>query len=192
MPVSKEVKEAVLEQLQKGEPLMDVAAIRGELLGWLEQIPFPAYPQADSWQDCMEVFAADPSDEKLDSGIRLRLTLPLYTGGNRYLLAIMESLVPASRGTYFVSLHVNWKADEWRMQKSLEEVYTGRFDDALRAGHTLWAQTFHAGELAQALNCCAIAILAHELVDEPCSQGSGDLMKLPQPAVLNFPSKTNE
>ena len=158
----------------------------------MEQIPLPAYPQEDTWQDCIDVLAADPSDEKLDSGIRIRLTLPLYTHENRYLLAIMESLVPSSREVYFVSLHVNWKADEWRMQKSLEEVYTGRFDDALRAGHTLWAQTFRAGALAQALNCCAIAILAHELVGVPCPQESGEPVILPQPGVLSFPSQTDE
>ena len=78
------------------------------------------------------------------------------------------------------------------MQKALEEVYTGRFDDALRAGHTLWAQTFRAGELGEALNHCAVAIMAQELRGEPCPQESGEPVKRLQPVVLSFPSQTDE
>ena len=192
MPVSKEVKEAVLNELQKDEPLMDIEGIKQELLDWLAQIPFPAYPGAACWEDCLQAFPAAPEEKQQKSGISIRLTLPLYTRENKYLIAIMESLDPASRGVYFLSMHVNWKSNEWRLQKALEEVYTGQFDDALKAKHTIWAQTFQQKQLHEALNGCALAILGQELAGESCTEKEGESVEQVYPTIVRFPRRVEE
>ena len=192
MPVSKEVKEAVLNELQKDEPLMDIEGIKQELLDWLAQIPFPAYPGAVCWEDCLQAFPAAPDEKQQKSGISIRLTLPLYTRENKYLIAIMESLDPASRGVYFLSVHANWKSNERCLQKALEEAYTGLFDDALKAKHAIWVQTFQKGELHEALNGCALAILGQELVGESYTEKEGESVEQVYPTIVRFPRRVKE
>lgn len=192
MPVSKEAKEAVLNQLRKDEQLMDIEGTKQELLDWLAQISFPAYPGAACWEDCLQAFPAAPEEKQQKSGISIRLMLPLYTRENRYLIAIMESLDPASRGVYFLSAHVNWKSNERCLQKALEEAYTGQFDDALRPKHTIWVQTFQKGELHEALNGCALAILAQELVGEARTDNEGEPVERVCPGAVRFPPKVEQ
>ena len=192
MPVSKEAKEAVLNQLRKDDPLMDIESTKQELLDWLAQIPFPAYPDAACWEDCLQAFPAAPEENQQKSGISIRLTLPLYTRENRYLIAIMESLDPASRGVYFLSAYANWKSNERCLQKALEEAYAGQFDDALRPKHTIWVQTFQKGELHEALNGCALAILGQELVGESCTEKEGESVEQAYPTIVRFPRRVEE
>ena len=192
MPVPKEVKEAVLNQLRKDDPLMDIEGTKQELLDWLAQIPFPAYPGAACWEDCLQAFPAAPEEKQQKSGISIRLTLPLYTRENKYLIAIMESLDPASRGVYFLSVHANWKSNEQCLQKALEEAYTGQFDDALRAKHAIWVQTFQKGKLHEALNGGALAILGQELVGETRTDNEGESVEQVKPTIVHFPHRIED
>ncbi len=187
MPVSQKVKDAVLTELQKSEPLMDVEAIKKEFLEWLASLPLPSSSSVKQWEECLRLYPSTPEERHLTSGVRVRLSLPLYTHTNKYLIVIMESLTPASRGIYFLSAHVNWQEKEWRRHKALEELYHGKSEDSLKAIHTIWAQTFRQGELAEALNDCAKAMLGHELVGKPCEEeatASPVTNIMPQPLTL--------
>lgn len=169
MPVSEEVKSAVKNELLKGEPLMDLPAFKKDLLSWLEQLPAPG--DSDSgWEKQVHEFPAEPDDAKADNGTRIRLAVRLATSVNRYMIALLESLDPQSRGVYFATVHVNWKEDEYRKQEAVEQSYAGQFDGLLKAKHNLWTQTFQMHELHKALNSCAIAILGHELAKQPQPQ----------------------
>ncbi|MCX6835236.1 MAG: hypothetical protein NTW07_08920, partial [candidate division Zixibacteria bacterium] len=96
-------------------------------------------------------------------------------------------LEPDSRGNYLISVYVNWKAPERQMQKLVEEGYRGHFDDVLRGRHTLWAQTFRSGDLGEALDCCAKAILSNELVSRPDAARDFEKIKIPLPTAARFP-----
>ncbi len=89
-------------------------------------------------------------------------------------------------------MHVNWKSNEWRLQKALEEVYTGQFDDALKAKHTIWAQTFRQWQLHEALNGCALAILGQELAGESCTEKEGESVEQVYPTIVRFPRRVEE
>ncbi|MBN2227073.1 MAG: hypothetical protein JW763_06880 [candidate division Zixibacteria bacterium] len=163
MAISDSARKAVLNELKKREPLMDIESVRQELLDWLEQIPFPDYPDASNWRDCIKTFPADENDQDSDSGLRVRLALRLFTAHNRYVVSLMESLDPGSRGVYILTAHVNWKEDERKRQMMVDRGYIGHFDDVLKARHTIWAQTVRRGEIHEGLNACAAAILGNEL-----------------------------
>ncbi|MEA2031199.1 MAG: hypothetical protein U9N55_06355 [candidate division Zixibacteria bacterium] len=192
MVIKKELKDAVFNELQKYEPLMDLAKVRKELLDWLQQLPFPGNPDTESWEDNIREFPAQPEDEQLESGIRVRLSLPLLTKENRYLLSIMESLTPSSRNVYIVTVHVNWKDDEWQLQKNVEESYTGHFNDTPKARHAIWAQNFKQDGLGDALTNCALAILGHELIKQPQSDASDKAMLNPLPTKVSFPKSEDD
>ncbi len=187
-----------LEQLKNGiraqaaaeraaRPLMDVDQVREELLGWLALLTLPAGLASDSWEDQIRVFPADERDLEADIGIRVRLALRLCTPENRYLISIMECLEADSRGTYLIGAHVNWKLDELKKQQRVDREYRGTYDDLLRSRHTLWAQTFRAGELGEALNSCAVAIMNNELVAEPTPILETKPIARPQSAAPCFP-----
>ena len=169
MPVSNDVKSAVKNELLRGEPLMNVPAMKKDLLRWLEQWPAPG--DADGgWEQWVHEFPADPEDAKADKGTCIRLTVRLYTNANRYMIALMESLDPQSRGVYFATVHVNWKEDEYRAQEAVEQTYAGHFNGQLKAKHNLWTQTFRVHDVYKALGSCALAILGHELAPPPAPQ----------------------
>lgn len=173
MPVSKEVKSAVEKELLKGEPLMDLLAIKRDLLKWLEQWPVPGDPDG-GWERLVQEFPSESEDAKADKGTCIRLTVRLNTSTNRYMIALLESLDPQSRGVYFATVHVNWKENEYRKQEAIEQSYAGQFDGQLKAKHNLWSQTFRLHETGKALNSCAMAILAHELTAQPEKKESGE------------------
>ncbi|MCP4685548.1 MAG: hypothetical protein GY867_08860 [bacterium] len=158
------IKSAIVDQHQRDLPLMNVEKMREGVLDWLRQIKYPSDSEGASWEDCLRVYPAGESDKSLDSGIKIRITLTLRTAQNTYLISLMECLAPDSREVYILSAHVNWKETEKRFQSSLDKGYLGRFEDVLRARHTVWAQTFRESELPEALNSCALALLGHELV----------------------------
>jgi hypothetical protein len=169
------------------KPLMDVEAARSELVRWLTEIKLPPGCQAATWESLIKIFPSKPEELSETTGVRMRLALPLVTEENKYLIAVLECLDPNSRGNYLISVYVNWKAPERQMQKLVEEGYRGHFDDVLRGRHTLWAQTFRAGELAGALDCCAKAILSNELVSRPDAILDCDRIKIPSPTAARFP-----
>jgi len=174
VPDIEAIKSAIVDQCQRDLPLMNVERIRQGVLDWLRQIKFPSGPTNASWEDCLHVCPTEEGDEKLESGIRIRLSLNLRTAQNSYLLSIMECLAPDSREVYILSAHVNWKEAEKRFQKSLDKGYLGRFEDVLRARHTVWAQTFRESELPEALNSCALALLGNELVAQDLAATGAD------------------
>lgn len=169
------------------KPLMDVDATKTELACWLAEMKLPPGCQAATWENLIKAFPNKPEELNETTGVRMRLALPLVTKENKYLIAVLECLDPDSRGNYLIGVYVNWKAPERQMQKLVEESYRGHFDDVLRGRHTLWAQTFHAGELADALNCCAKAILSNELVSRPEARPECEKIKIPSPTAARFP-----
>ncbi len=193
MPISEEVKKTVAKELghelRKDEPLMDINAIKEELLTWLEQIKYPDKTDSDAWEERLTLTPPLPEERKLESGLRIRITFRLFTEKNQYLISIMESLVPASRGNYILSTHVNWQEKERHLQKLVENAYKGQFDDLLKARHTIWIQTFRKGGLFDGLNSCAMAILENELVDKSrCQSDTGAVFKVRQ-TITNFPDQ---
>ncbi len=191
MPLSKAVKSAVKKELLQKEPLLDVAGTKTVLLKWLSRWNRPDNPDSNDWADLVQEFPADPGDNELTSGTRMRLAVRLNTKANRYLLAILESLDPHSRGVYFISVFVNWKEDEYRFQQVVENSYAGHFNDALKAKHTLWAQTFRQRELLDALNSCAVAILGHELIVPPTDE-TPDMVKHRPDEIPSFPEPLDD
>ena len=191
MPVSKEVKDAVKRDLLRKQPLMDLPVLKKVLLEWLMQWNRPDNPNSNNWNDLVQEFPADPGDNELTSGTRMRLVVRLATSENRYLIAILESLDPNSRGVYFISVFVNWKEDEYRFQHVVESSYAGHFDGTLKAKHTLWAQTFRQRELLDALNSCAVAILGHELIVPPIDE-TPDMVKRRPGEIPSFPEPLDD
>ena len=186
MALSKAAKSAVKKELLLEEPLLDVVGTKTVLLKWLGQWNRPDNPDSNDWTDRVQEFPADPGDNELTSGMRMRLVVRLTTSGNRYLIAILESLDPHSRGVYFISVFVNWKENEYRFQQVVESSYADHFDGTLKAKHTLWAQTFRRRELLDALNSCAVAILGHELIVPPTDE-TPDIVKRGPGEILSFP-----
>ena len=108
------MKQAILKQAKEEkstEPLMDIEAIKSEMLPWLAELKLPPNVEVDSWEDLLQEFPAKPGDEE-GKGLRVRLALRLCTADNKYLISIMECLDYDSRGVYLISAHVYWQADE--------------------------------------------------------------------------------
>ncbi len=186
MPISRKTREAVKEELLKNQPLMDLEIVRRDLFRWLEQLPCPD-GLSNGWEDSVRVFPVAPEEVNLTQGICVRLTLRLNTSHNRYIIALMESLTPTSRGVYFATVHVNWREEEFRVQELLEKTYVGHFDDALKAKHNIWTQTFRIHELFNCLNSCALAILGHELRKRPEKKEIGTSLSHPIITSTDFP-----
>lgn len=188
------IKEALLKRAKEeksSEPLMNIEAIKSEMLPWLAELKLPPNAEVDSWEDLVQEFPAKPGDEE-GKGLRVRLALRLCTADNKYLISIMECLDYDSRGVYLISAHVNWKADEKHTQKLVDEGYLGGFDDVLRAKHTLWAQTFRAKELAGALDSCTKAILSNELRVTQDLKLPVEPIPYSQPSSPRFPKPVDE
>ena len=184
--VAREAKKKAKEGPET-KPLMDVEAARVELVRWLAEIKLPPGCNVTTWEGLIQAFPSKPEEKSETAGVRLRLALPLATRENKYLIAVLECLELDSRGNYLISVYVNWKAPERQMQKLVEEGYRGHFDDVLRGRHTLWAQTFRPGELADALDCCAKAILSNELVSRPDAALDCEKIKIPSLTAAQFP-----
>lgn len=185
-----QVKNAIIAQMkeeQAAHPLMDVEAVKTDLLDWLVELKLPSGCKAASWADLIHVFPADPEDVKQTSGVRVRLALQLNTRQNKYLVSVMECLNRDSRGVYLISVHVNWRVPERQVQKLIDENYRGHFDDVLRARHTLWAQTFRPEELGEALGSCVKAILSNELVAAKPQEPESEPIKHPRGLPPRFP-----
>ncbi|MFH1688054.1 MAG: hypothetical protein ABIE70_11125 [bacterium] len=181
------IGQALLKQFQRDEPLMDTASIKEEFLLWLSAWPHPSGDDADTWEQSLQICDVDPADQEADKGSRLRMTLRLSTAGNRYLIAVTECLDPAGRGNYVLTAHANWKEDQRQLQETLDMSYQGEFIDNLRAHHTVWAQTFRAGELAPALNVASAAILGRELTTQAKPRSRGTPVDRPPSAPLTLP-----
>jgi len=189
MPVSENKKKAVLNELKKMRPLMDVDSMKKEFLRWLDQFELPAYPDAHSWADCLKTFPPREEEHLMNKGLKLRLALKLCTVSNQYLVSILESLEPCSRGIYIISVHKNWHTGEKRLMKIIEENYAGSFNDTLRAQHSVWIQTFKADQLHEALNSCASAILGNELTAHTVENNSGEPIDIPARTRVKFPKQ---
>lgn len=145
--------------------IMNIELIRAELIDWLSQISFPAYPNAASWEECIVTYP-EKNDKKVPpgDGIKLRLSLKLYTTQHHYLLSIIECFNPDASKVGILTIHVNWDEKEYNIQKSIETSYKQQFEDSLHARQTIWAQSFYFTEFCEALNSCALAILGNELL----------------------------
>lgn len=179
MAISRKTQKTTAETIGKELPLMDLARIKAELVAWLGQIKFPGYAGIKSWDEHIRVFPSEPTDIKPSEGLRIRLSVTLKTINNRYLISILESYEPRSRGTYFICVHTDWKIRERRLHKRLEEKYRGLFSDDLQARHVIWAQNFRDGELYDGLNACAAAILGNELSAETAPEDDGQPVARP-------------
>lgn len=187
MPIDSRTKALLKKHLEKEQPLMDISEIKKDFLEWLSQVKFPPYPNATSWENCLRVFPPAKDEQELDSGRRVRLVLPLQTKENLYAISIIENLEPSNRGVYTLTVHVNWKQDEWHKQKIVEIGYKGEFIDAPKARHTIWAQTVRPGFLWEGLNACAIAILGNELVGSTPIRSKGESIHRPPLSNTVFP-----
>jgi hypothetical protein len=190
MPVKEDTQKIITKELArelgKKEPLMDIDAIRDEVLGWLEQMRCP--DKNENWADCLVITPPLPEERELESGLRIRIRFRLFTEKNQYLVSIMESLDPVSRGNYILATHVNWQEKERQLQKQVENAYKGKFEDILKARHTIWIQTFRKGELFDGLNSCAVAILENELVEKSRSRSDAAVLKV-HPIITSFPDQ---
>jgi len=179
MAVDQKTREAIAKKLRKEIKLMDVDEVKKEVVEWLDDIPYPEYPNKNSWAECVTTYPAKPEDKELESGIRLRISFKLYTADNEYLVSMLESLSPESRNTYFLTVHLNWKKHEKLVQEKIEMNYRGHFDDILKAKHTVWAQTFEMPEIREALGNAAKAILGLELKGDPPEITGGIPIQVP-------------
>lgn len=167
--------------------------LREELYAWLAELKFPGHSNGSEWQDV--VIEREPTEAELKaiSGVKVRFGIRLYTRENQYLISIFESLGPDNVGNFILTVHVNWQALELRKRQEIEQSYGSEFDPTLRPKHTIWAQTFREGGMAEALNSGAVAILGHELQPSPPKEKSlGETVK-PQPTQAPvFPDTDDE
>lgn len=192
MVVSENLKQAVVAELHRRSPLIDIEAVKGEMLDWLAQLKFPKDHSCNDWEDCLSVFPPSTEEIELESGIRIRLSLRLRTKQNRYLITVLECLARSARGTYIVCCHMGWKEKERQLQQLVEETYAGRFVDILKTRHAIWVQTFREGDLVVALDCCARAMLGEELVgDLMAEEIDGEPLPNRPPAMLDLPEPTD-
>ncbi len=192
MAVSNKLKEAVKHELLKGQPLLDIKLICSKLAEWLTNADFPCEAAASSWSECLRTFPATEQDKKLEEGRRIRIVFCLHTKESRYLITIMESLALNNRGVYSIIAYVDWKNKEWEHQRVLEQAYEGKFDDALRASQTVWAQHFTENDFTIALDNVARAILANELEPECTPDSIGQPIRLPNQSMIAFPDESED
>lgn len=190
MAVDKETRDIVQKELEKQQPLMDMADMKKDFLSWLAELKFPASPDAASWEDCLKTFPSTEKDRNLDSGRQMRLALKLHTRENQYVISIIEDFNLSSRGIYTICVHVNWNLDEWQKQKMVDTGYKNEFDDSPKARHIIWGQTFRPGGLSSALNACTIAILGNELTHQSQNKTIGERLRRPPVAKVSFPSQS--
>ncbi len=190
MSQKEQIADALLTELQKDLPLMDVSLVKSELEVWLEQLPLPASSNAKNWNELIKVFPANENEKELHQGLRMRLSLKLNTPSNNYIISIIESLVPSSRDNYIIIVYAGWKKDEWILQKQIEELYKGVFDESIRTQHIIWAQNFTERTLDQALNSCAVAILGNEINTDKTSTEKKPINH-PMPENFTYPEKEN-
>ncbi len=182
------IKTAIKDQYQKDLPLMDVERMREVLLEWLQEVKLPASDDIRHWDECIRVFPPKEGEEELESGTRMRVVLRMYTKENRYLISALESLDPKDRGIYILCAHVNWKGNEKAMQKTVDQGYKGYVEDGLKPKHTLWIQTVRWDDIHPALDRCAVAILANELVPNMPDQLERTLITNVRQQSFNIPT----
>ena len=192
MVIDENAKEQLLEQLVRTQQASDDEALREEFLLWLEQIPFPGGSESGKWDACLKTFPRFDDESESLPPRQVRFALALHTATNRYIVAVIENSESSSTQEYAVCVYVDWKKDEWHRQKALDTVYRGTFDDHPRPRHIIWAQNFRPGELGEALNASAIAILGHELVGAPATTLDGELIKDLHLTVVDFPSRDQD
>ncbi len=158
------------------------------VLSWLEQFKFPGPVERSSWEDCIMEYPASPEESELLRGRRLRVAVNLFTATNQYMISIIECLAPNVRGTYIITVHVNWTRHERQIQQAIDESYKGSFDNGLKARHVIWIQSFEEHHLFPALDACAVAIFAHELTPAIVPEKlSAHPVRLPVGSRLDIP-----
>lgn len=188
MSQKEQIAEAILTELQKDLPLMDVSGIKAEMLEWLKQLPLPKGSKAESWDKLILEIPSSENDKELYKGLRIRLSLKLSTASNHYIISIIESLAPSSRNKYIIAVYSGWKKDERILQKQIVEKYNGRFDDTISPKDVIWVQNFESGSLHDALTPCAIAIMGHELCERNEKSISNSISH-PPPSNFTYPVK---
>lgn len=195
-PVAMELRMAdiklVAKQVKSKGRASVLEKIHRELSVWLAELKWPKYSGASSWEEVVIEYKVTPEEIDAKSGITVRFALRLYTAENQYLISLMESLGPLDEGNFVLTVHVNWQSDELRKRKALEETYGSHFDEMLKAKHTLWAQSFREGKLADALNAGVVAILGHELKAEPPQEKIGELIQPVTCQVPSFPKPSDD
>ncbi|HOP06831.1 MAG TPA: hypothetical protein PLF13_06015 [candidate division Zixibacteria bacterium] len=192
MVVSENLKRAIVAELQRRSPLINIEGVKGEMLDWLAQLKFPYNHSCNQWEDCLSVFPPTQEEIDLESGLRIRLSLRLRTRLNKYLISVLECLTPSARGTYIICCHMGWREKERQLQQLVEETYMGSFADVLKARQAIWVQTFHEGELVLALDCCARAMLGEELIgDLEPDDVDGEPLSVRPPMKMDIPERAD-
>lgn len=192
LPVPEEIRQVVLTELRRRAPLLDTVKMKEHVLAWLGKFRFPGRSDKSSWNDYIKEFPSRPEEKELSSGRRLRLAINLFTTAHHYLISIVECLAPDVRGTYIITVHVNWTRHELQVQQVIDESYKGAFDNGLKARHVIWIQSFADNELFAALDACAMAIFGHELTPaiDPV-ESHGIPVKIPIGSNLNIPESAD-
>ena len=194
MAKKEQIRDALLNEFQSEEPLMDIELMREVVVKWLDRWNLPQDSQFESWENAINIYPAAENDNRQPYGLRVRIAIKLYTQTNRYLISLLESLAPSDRHEYIITAHVNWTDSERAVCQQVEETYQGQFDDVLKARHVLWAQNFRQKNIEDALSQCAIAILGHELIGHPDESGKGIAIDHTLTHTPEFPKQqeTNE
>ena len=118
MAISDQLKAAVLEELQRSNPLMDLEVIRAEFLEWLADLKYPGASEGNGWEKQLRVFPSTAADAGVTSGRRVRLALSLRTKAYRYVITVTEALEVSGRGVYILALFNDWtQAERQKIQK---------------------------------------------------------------------------
>lgn len=159
------------------------------LLDWFSQIQFPHYPDAEYWNDIVTVFPDHPNEAEVPSdGLKIRISLKLYTATNAYMITILECLNNDANDINIITVHVNWDETELQVEESLGKKYNKQFTDMLKAKHTIWAQTYRLLELHTALDSCMMAIMGHELKGT-APKTQKEILKHPLHQKAEFPDR---
>lgn len=180
----KQIKEAIQVS---SKPQFELDRVTDELLFWLSQFKFPPYPNAHSWEECIEIFS-DPEENfiKPTEGIKLRLVLKLYTTEHTYIISIIECFAPDAVGVGILSVHVNIDHLEYSLQKTIELTYKHSFSDTLSAKQTLYVESFTTETFLESLTNAGIIILGNELRGEN-KKSDLPILKKTTPTICNFP-----
>lgn len=179
----------IRKEIRKNAKTLDFDFLKSEFLDWLSEVNFPDYPACQNWIDCLKIFPA-PSDEFIlnnTSGTYLRLALKLYTSNNKYVISVIQCLAPGAEDVGIITVFVNWNQTEKKFQEKLERSYANKFEDILKAKHTIWAQNFRQVEFHEALDKCAIAILGNELKGELVPYKDNHIIKISHASIPQFP-----
>ncbi len=178
------IKSAIKESFKE---TLDFAQTKDVFLHWLSQFDFPAYPNAENWEECLESFPDPSVDCKIPKdGLKLRFLLKLFTTNHRYVISIIECFDADAHGIGILSVHVNMDEIEYKQQKTLELTYKNSFDSSLKPRQTLFVEPFKSETFLDSLQNAGFSILGNELVGK-MSTKTLPIIKNIVPQQVTFP-----